>query len=141
MRPSPAVPPIPTDPSTISSFGGIPKLGPTLMNNTGHTEWGEGTAQQTGFTTTFKPNSIVPYNNGGQTYDIDFNNMTEGGSTTAPTFAAVTSRSYHVDVVNVVVLGRLGPHGAKQRRSESLASAIDSRRHRHAADEFLSRRP
>ena len=74
------------------------------MNNTGHTEWGEGSAQQTGFTTTFKPNTVVPYTSGGQSYDIDFTNMTEGGSTTAPTFAAITSRSYHVGSVNVAMM-------------------------------------
>jgi len=99
-----AVPPIPTDPGTIGPLGGTAKLGPSLMNNTGHTEWGEGSAQQTGFTTTLKPNTVVPYTNGGQSYDIDFTNMTEGGSTTAPTFAAITSRSYHVGSVNVAFL-------------------------------------
>jgi hypothetical protein len=95
------VPAIPTDPAAIAPLGGKPKLGPNFMDNTGHTEWGEGTAHQTGFTTTFLPNTVVPYTNGGQTYDIDFNNMSEGGSLTAPTFAAVTSRSYHSGIVNV----------------------------------------
>jgi prepilin-type N-terminal cleavage/methylation domain-containing protein len=98
------VAPTPTDPSTVGSFGGTAKMGPSLMNNTGHTEWGEGTVPQTGFTTTFRPNTFVPYTYNGQSYDIDFNNETEGGSTTAPTFAAVTSRSYHVGVVNVAYL-------------------------------------
>ncbi|HKD35891.1 MAG TPA: DUF1559 domain-containing protein [Pirellulales bacterium] len=95
------VPPIPTDPASIAPLGGKAKLGPNFMDNTGHTEWGEGTAHETGFTTTFQPNTVVPYANGGQTYDIDFNNMSEGGSLTAPTFAAVTARSYHGGIVNV----------------------------------------
>jgi len=99
-----SVPPIPTDPGAIAAFGGTAKMGPNLSNNTGHTEWGEGTAQQTGVTTTFRPNTVVPFVSGGQTYDIDFNNMTEGGSTTAPTFAAITSRSYHSGLVNVAVM-------------------------------------
>lgn len=98
------VPSIPTDPTAIGPMGGTPKMGPTFTSNTGHTEWGEGTAQQTGFTTTFQPNTVVPYSYNGQTYDIDFNNQTEGGSTTAPTFAAVTARSYHVGVVNALYL-------------------------------------
>ncbi len=98
------VPPIPTDPTTIGPMGGTPKMGPSLSSNTGHTEWGEGTAQQTGFTTTFRPNTVVPYTLSGQTYDIDFNNQTEGGSTTAPTFAAITARSYHVGIVNAAYL-------------------------------------
>jgi prepilin-type N-terminal cleavage/methylation domain-containing protein/prepilin-type processing-associated H-X9-DG protein len=99
-----AVPPIPTDPTTICPLGGKAKMGPDFMNNTGHTEWGEGTAQQTGFTTTFAPNTPVLCAQGGQTYDVDFTNMSEGGSTTAPTFAAITSRSYHGGLVNVAFL-------------------------------------
>jgi prepilin-type N-terminal cleavage/methylation domain-containing protein/prepilin-type processing-associated H-X9-DG protein len=97
---------LPSDPAVICLLGGKPKMGPDFMNNTGHTEWGEGTAQQTGFTTTFAPNTLVSCLNvqDGQTYDIDFTNMSEGGSTTAPTFAAVTSRSYHGGVVNVAFL-------------------------------------
>ncbi len=95
------VPPLPTDPAAICQFGGKPKLGPDLMNNTGHTEWGEGTVHETGFTTAFRPNTVVPCMQSGATYDIDFNNMSEGGSITAPTFAAVTARSYHGGVVNV----------------------------------------
>jgi prepilin-type processing-associated H-X9-DG protein len=46
----------------------------------------------------------VPCTQGGQIFDIDFTNLSEGGSTTAPTFAAVTSRSYHGGVVNVAFL-------------------------------------
>ncbi len=99
-----AVPAIPTDPATMCPLGGTAKMGPDFMNNTGHTEWGEGTAQQTGFTTTFAPNTPVPCSQNGQTFDIDFTNMSEGGSTTAPTFAAITSRSYHGGVVNVAFL-------------------------------------
>ena len=94
------VPPMPTDPAAICPLGGKPKLGPDFMSNTGHTEWGEGTTHQTGFTTTFAPNTVVPCVQNGQTFDIDFSNMSEGGSTTVPTFAAVTSRSYHGGVVN-----------------------------------------
>jgi prepilin-type N-terminal cleavage/methylation domain-containing protein/prepilin-type processing-associated H-X9-DG protein len=99
-----AVPPISTDPATICPLGGKAKMGLDFMNNTGHTEWGEGTAQQTGFTTTFAPNTAVPCTQSGQSYDIDFTNMSEGGSVTAPTFAAITSRSYHGGVVNISFL-------------------------------------
>jgi len=99
-----AVTPIPTDPTAICGLGGTPKLGPDFMSNTGHTEWGEGTAQQTGVTTTFAPNTVVPCIQNGQTHDIDFSNMTEGNSLTALTFAAITSRSYHGGLVNVVYM-------------------------------------
>ena len=93
--------PQPTSPSAICGLGGNPIMGPDLMSNSGHTEWGEGTAQQCGFTTTFTPNTAVTCANGGQSYDVDFTNMSEGGSLTVPTFAAVTSRSYHAGCVNV----------------------------------------
>jgi hypothetical protein len=95
------VPPIPTAPTANAPLGGAPKLAPNFMDNTGHTEWGEGTAHQNGFTTAFLSNTVVPCTNGGQTYDIDVTNMSEGGSLTTPTFAAVTSRSYHGSIVNV----------------------------------------
>ncbi len=93
--------PQPTAPSAICGLGGAANMGPDLMSNSGHTEWGEGTAQQCGFTTTFTPNTAVTCANGGQSYDVDFTNMSEGGSLTVPTFAAVTSRSYHAGCVNV----------------------------------------
>jgi hypothetical protein len=74
------------------------------MNNTGHTNWSEGTAQQTGFTTTFAPNTVVPCACDTHLYDIDYTNMSEGGSTTAPTFATMTSRSYHGGIVNASLM-------------------------------------
>ncbi len=93
--------PPPTDPTAMCALGGTAKLGPDFMNCSGHTEWGEGTVQQTGFTTAFAPNTVVPCTQSGGNYDIDFTNMTEGGSATAPTLAAMTARSYHGGVVNV----------------------------------------
>jgi type II secretory pathway pseudopilin PulG len=93
--------PQPTDPATICTLGGTAKMGTDLNSNSGHTEWGEGTAQQCGFTTTFTPNTAVTCPNGGQNYDVDFTNMSEGGSLTVPTFAAITARSYHAGCVNV----------------------------------------
>ena len=41
---------------------------------------------------------------GGVTYDIDFNSRQEGSSTTQNSYAAVTSRSYHAGIVNVVLM-------------------------------------
>ena len=72
-----------------------------MQSNTGHVEWGDGRCSQVGFTTTFGPNTVCPYtDSSGNQYDIDFVNQSEGGSTTIPTFAALTSRSYHVGSVN-----------------------------------------
>src|SRR6202042_1255852 len=63
--------------------------------------WGTGRSLGIAFTTTFTPNTIVPYTDStsGITYDIDFNNATEG-SLTLPTFGAITARSYHGTGVN-----------------------------------------
>jgi prepilin-type N-terminal cleavage/methylation domain-containing protein len=55
---------------------------------------------QTGFTTTFSPNTRVPFTQNGISYDIDFNSTREGRSTSLPTYAVVTSRSYHTGGVN-----------------------------------------
>jgi prepilin-type N-terminal cleavage/methylation domain-containing protein len=70
-------------------------LGGEFKNNSGHTEWVDGRAHQTGFTATFTPNTKVICNVGGTNYDVDWNNQQEGKSTTVPTFAAVTARSFH----------------------------------------------
>jgi prepilin-type N-terminal cleavage/methylation domain-containing protein len=84
-----------------SPFG---KLGPTLQQNEGHVEWGSGRSLEVGFTTTFTPNTIVPYTDAnGVNYDIDWNNVNEG-SLTAPTFGPITSRSYHVNGVNAAYM-------------------------------------
>jgi len=95
------VPPMAVDPAAIGGLGGTPKTGPTLQSNTGHVEWGDGRGAQTGFTTTFSPNTQVPYTYSGQQYDIDFTNMSEGTNATIPTFASITARSYHAGSVNV----------------------------------------
>ncbi|HEX3727601.1 MAG TPA: H-X9-DG-CTERM domain-containing protein, partial [Pirellulales bacterium] len=64
-----------------------------------------GDVHETGFTTTFTPNTVVPYSDTtGITYDIDLTSMRDGESITAPTYAAVTARSYHPQVVNVLLL-------------------------------------
>ena len=38
------------------------------------------------------------------TYDIDYNSRQEGNSATASTYAAITARSYHPDMVNVAFM-------------------------------------
>ena len=80
--------PLPSAPGQLCTLGGDFKV------DSGHTEWVDGRAHQTGFTTVFRPNTKAVCNVGGE-FDSDWNNMQEGKSNTAPTFAAVTSRSYH----------------------------------------------
>ena len=89
--------PMPT-PAAVCSLGG------EFKTNSGHTEWVDGRSHQTGFTATYTPNTKVICNVGGVAYDVDWTNQQEGKSTTVPTFAAVTSRSYHPGGVQSVYM-------------------------------------
>ena len=71
---------------------------------TGHTEWPDGRVHHTGFTVVMPPNAIVRHTNGGQVYQqTDFNSWQEGrnGAAGSPTYAIITSRSFHPSVVQV----------------------------------------
>ena len=83
--------------------GGERKWGLSLSKNTGHTEWVDGRVHQTGFTTAFAPNTQVSPS-GADGRDIDWTNQQEGKSDTVKTYAAVTSRSHHSQIVNVTFL-------------------------------------
>lgn len=76
------------------------KLGESRETNSGHTVWSDGRVHHSGFTTVFSPNTVVNFYHNGKTYDIDFNSQQEGRDLIRPTFAAVTSRSYHEQGVN-----------------------------------------
>ena len=98
--------------TVATSTSEICSLGGSFKADSGHTEWIDGRAHQTGFTTTFTPNTQVTCTVGGQTYDVDWTNHREIGwepanptaylSETVPTYAAITARSYHSgNLVNV----------------------------------------
>lgn len=70
----------------------------------GHTEWVCGRALHIGFTTTFPPQTLVPYDIGGKTYDVDISSTREGVTPAGTTYAAVTSRSHHQGIVNVAFM-------------------------------------
>jgi prepilin-type N-terminal cleavage/methylation domain-containing protein/prepilin-type processing-associated H-X9-DG protein len=80
----------------------------------GHTEWTDSRILQTGFTTTFPPNSaliqvVSRLNPTGLyydewVYDVDFVSTSEASSSNRPTFAVVTSRSYHSGGVNALLM-------------------------------------
>ncbi len=100
-------PTIPASPADFSQWAGaaVFGLGPNFGDNRGHAEWCEGTVHDSGFTTVFTPNSEVPYlHSDGNTYDIDFNSRYEGSSLTQPTYAAITSRSFHSGVVHAALM-------------------------------------
>jgi prepilin-type N-terminal cleavage/methylation domain-containing protein/prepilin-type processing-associated H-X9-DG protein len=88
----------PATPADVAAYGG------SFRADSGHTEWVDARVHQSGFTTTFPPNTRVPYSSGGVDYDIDFNSSREGATTNRPTYAAVTSRSYHASGVNVLLM-------------------------------------
>jgi len=95
---------LPASPQAVGALGGQAKMGPELMKNTGHTEWCDGRVHQTGFTTLFTPNTVVPGQGNAAGFDIDWNNQREGKHLTVKTYAAVTARSYHDGIVNCVMM-------------------------------------
>lgn len=67
-----------------------------------HVEWVDGKVHETGFTTTFTPNTYVGYASNGGTHDVDY--VSAGESSAGDTYAAVTARSYHSGMVNVLLM-------------------------------------
>ncbi len=101
---------MPTDPNSLCGKGGEFKA------DSGHTEWVDGKAHQSGFTTTFAPNTRAECQQNGQSYDIDWNSKAESPANKTPTMAAITSRSHHPGVVNVVMMD-----GSSHTVTESIA--------------------
>ena len=97
---------MPVNPEDVCTISG--SQGSQFKANSGHTEWPDGRAHQTGFTATFRPNTKVRCENGGTTYDrVDFNSWQEGkggASNTEKTYAAVTARSHHPGIVQVALM-------------------------------------
>jgi type II secretory pathway pseudopilin PulG len=79
-------------------------MGPNWSVDGGHTEWVCGRTLHIGFTTTFPPNTLVPYDKDGTTYDVDISSTREGVLPAAATYAAVTSRSHHTGGVNAAFM-------------------------------------
>jgi len=80
------IPPPTADPDTVApEYNGGCRL--YLL---GHTEWSDGNSHATGFTTAWPPNKFTPGPTGVD-MDLDGINEEDGG----PTFAAITSRSWH----------------------------------------------
>ena len=96
---------IPADVAALVLAAPDKKMGAATNDNTGHTEWPDGRVPHGGFTTVLPPNTRVSVIFNGQEFDADFNTRQEGSSATVPTYAAVTSRSYHTGgVVNVAMM-------------------------------------
>jgi len=80
------------------------KMGPSVNDCTGHTEWPDGAIHHSGFTTVLTPNTRAIYNFNGKDYDVDYNSRREGSNASQPTYAAITVRSYHTQGVNVAMM-------------------------------------
>jgi prepilin-type N-terminal cleavage/methylation domain-containing protein/prepilin-type processing-associated H-X9-DG protein len=91
--------PSPSTPAEVLAYGG------SLKTNA-HTSWTEGQTFQDGVTFALTPNSYVPYGDAasGLTYDVDYVSSRDGSSATRPSYAAMTSRSYHSGLVNVLLM-------------------------------------
>src|SRR5262245_4892661 len=87
-------------PDQSATFG-APAL--TFSLEGGHKEWVDGKIHETGFTTTFTPNTRVLHANNGVSYDVNFVSASES-SKAADTCAAVTARSYHSGSVNALLM-------------------------------------
>jgi len=99
----------PTSPAGVVAYGGN-------FATTGHTEWVDGKVHHAGFTAVLPPNTRVPYTNAGAIFDVDFISRSESVTATTPTYAAVTSRSFHNGVVEAAMMD-----GSVQ----AIASTID----------------
>ena len=89
-------------PDTAQEAATIVASGPDVKD-TGHTEWPDGRVHHTGFTATLTPNTFVSFTRNGQIVDADYNSWQEGknGNAGSPTYAIVTSRSFHPGQVQV----------------------------------------
>jgi prepilin-type N-terminal cleavage/methylation domain-containing protein len=98
---------VPSTPAEVVALApsAFKRLGPDTNDNAGHTEWCDGRVHQTGFTTVFTPNTLVPYKHSdGATYDVDLNTRQEGNSATQISYAAVTARSHHSGGVQAAMM-------------------------------------
>ena len=97
-QPAAAYTPPPNTPAEVVAYGG--KFDPDYC----HTQWATGRTLQSGLTTTFPPNTVVPYTTGGQTYDVDWTSARIGPGNPQQTYRVVTARSYHSGGVNAMLM-------------------------------------
>ena len=90
-------------PSTAAQVDALIAAGGSNKSNSGHTEGVDGRVHQTGFTVTLPPNSEV-HVTGVDNDEGDYTSCREDKSCATSTFAAVTSRSYHVGSVQTLLM-------------------------------------
>jgi len=97
---NPAAPftPPPDSPAQVVAYGG------TFDPDYCHTQWVTGRTLQSGLTTTFPPNTAIPYTVGGQTYDVDFTSARVSPTAPRHGYRVVTARSFHSGGVNALMM-------------------------------------
>ena len=79
-------------------------LGGALKLDSAHTGWTEGQTFHNGVTFVQVPNAVVSYADSAGTYTVDYVSSRDGSSATAPSYAAMTARSYHTGLANVLLM-------------------------------------
>ncbi len=97
-QPSTINTPPPSTPEQVVAYGG------TFDKDYCHTQWVTGRTLQSGMTTTFPPNTKVPYTSAGVTYDVDFTSARVSPSAPPQGYRVVTARSFHANGVNALLL-------------------------------------
>jgi prepilin-type N-terminal cleavage/methylation domain-containing protein len=90
---------------TLDTWPGYVSAG-AEFRDTGHTEWCDGRVHHQGVTTVFPPNTASPCLNGATLLpECNYNSWQEGrnGSAGSPSYAAITSRSFHEGIVQVTM--------------------------------------
>jgi prepilin-type processing-associated H-X9-DG protein len=90
--------------STPVSQAALIAYGGNFKVDAGHVEWIDARSIQSGFTTTFTPNTIVLFTSSGKTYDVNFTSRREGKTSNIPTYSAITARSFHTGGVNISLM-------------------------------------
>ncbi len=94
--PATAIPTVVPDPATI--MAAIAAAPAQCKSTSGHVHWFNGNSFYDGFTTALPPNTLSPAGTPLVDSDVSSNDEDDGG----PTYAAVTSRSYHPSGVNAL---------------------------------------
>ncbi|MCX7408548.1 MAG: DUF1559 domain-containing protein [Planctomycetales bacterium] len=101
--PSTAIPQSLAEVVAAVNVGLTDRIQVATADGTGHTEWANGHAHHSGFTTTMTPNMNVAWTFSGVLFDADFASRQEGSNSTLASYGAITSRAYHVGMVNALL--------------------------------------
>ena len=123
---------MPSLPPTNASMVSPSYTGGSWSSTNGHTEWVCGRAIHAGFTSTLTPNTKVEHTQDGTLYDIDVTSSREGRNQLDPTYGIITSRSYHAQMVNCVLLD-----GSVRSISNNIDLAIWQALHSRASGEVI----